>query len=94
MSRDYKIYHKYLARTSKVYNTSVSISEATGSGDFSKINSTAPVYPNYQIKEKPAEEIEVIFKKKYPLQYLSVRKKFEKKLKKLLKANEGDDPIS
>lgn len=93
MSRDYKIYRRYLALNSKVSNATVNTTETTGSGDFSKINATCSFNPNYKIKEKPVEDIEVIFKEKYPVQYLSLRKKFEKKLKKLLKANEKDDYI-
>lgn len=60
--------------------------ERTGSGDFSQFDVTTNVV--YHISEKPYSEVEELFKTKYPIQYAQARKKFEKKIRKLLKANE------
>jgi len=63
--------------------------EQSGSGAMP--NSTVNCIPNYQIKEMSVKEVEKVFLEKYPLQYAILRKKFEKKLKKLLKASEDND---
>lgn len=75
-----------MAANSRVSNSTVSFQEQSGSGALPC--TTKEIIPNYQIQEKTPKEIEEIFKQKYPLQYLVLRKKFEKKMRKVLKANE------
>lgn len=93
MSKDYKLYHRYLSeRRLKESSTTATYSEATGSGEM-PMNTTTPEIPInqvYTVKEMTASEVEQIFKAKYPLHYLKVRKKFDKKLKKLLDANDEE----
>jgi hypothetical protein len=88
MDKAYKLYHRYIAGNSSVSNTTVTYQEQTGSGALP--NLTEKVIPNYQLSEKSPREIEEIFKEKYPLQYLVLRRKFEKKMRKLLKAIEDE----
>ena len=86
MSKQYKEYFRYIANNQQLSSTAVYAFENSGSGVIP--DSTVNCVPNYQIKEPSIKEIEDIFKEKYPLQYLILRKKFEKKMKKILKANE------
>lgn len=92
MSKDYKLYHRYLQqqRAKETTRTNVHSTEGSGSGEFPFFSTTATARFDqvYSIKEKTYSEIEQTFKDKYPLQYLQVRSKYEKKLKKLLEANE------
>lgn len=70
------------------YNINITTStESTGSGDLplSKTTSSGTVYI---LKEKTDLEIETIFKEKYPLEYIHLKQRFNKKIRKLLKANE------
>lgn len=86
MSKGYKLYHRYLASDSKVSSTTVVFSEQSGSGALP--STTGDITPKYQLSEKSSKEVEEFFKQNYPLQYAVLRKKFDKKLKKLLKINE------
>lgn len=43
---------------------------------------------NYQIVEKSFDDIELEMKENYPLQYSTMRSRFESKVRKILKANQ------
>ena len=92
MSKDYKLYHRYLQqqRSKETTRTKVHSTESSGSGQFPFFSTTATALVDqvYSIKERTYSEIEQTFKKEYPLQYLQAKEKFNKKLKKLLEANE------
>jgi len=83
--KDYKVYHQYIP--TKDSSNIVKNTETTGSGEL-PFSTTIEMVFEYIGEEKTAAEIEEIFKNKYPLQYLQVKKKFDKKIRKLLKANE------
>jgi len=94
LSKDYKLYHRYLSeqRSKETNTTEITYSEGSGSGampiDSTNPKTEAPINPVYVVTEMTAIEVEETFKAKYPLQYLQARRKFDKKLKKLLEANE------
>lgn len=60
---------------------STAMLESTGSGDFSTLENSVPT-------QLDSTELELYFKETYPLQYLVLRKKFEKKMKKFIKMQE------
>jgi len=92
LSKDHKLYHRYLADLrSKAVSTTVTVSlENSGSGEMPVSNTIPeiPINPVYVVEKLSTKEVEETFKAKYPLQYLQARKKFDKKLRKLLEANE------
>lgn len=84
MSKDYKLYNRYVAtNTGSVSGYVKNMTETSGSGYLSSLDTIV-----YETEEMSFLEIEKIFKEKYPLHYIHLRKKFEKKIKKLLKAYE------